>query len=132
MQSFVIAAMFKARADQYDRAVTWIQEDLEFVVNRAGEYEQNAYPYSSRCSAASAAGGLAAGLLSEIGGTPQIAGPRTLGGKAFTLTRTAVYATSTNPFKLLQLSYTVTPLGGGPAIATINTEVIPDAALKCP
>lgn len=135
LQAVVIAAIFKARADQYDQAITWIQEDSEFVTNQSSEYEKNAYPFSSRCNVAVAADGLAAGLLNDstgIGGTPKVDGPRIFGGKAFILTRTAVYATSSDPFKLLELTYTVAPQTGGAAIATLNTEVIADAAFKCP
>lgn len=131
MQAVLIATIFKARADQYDRAVTWIQEDLELVIHQAGEYEKYPSPYySSRCNVANAADGLAAGLLGYIGATPFP--PRTLGGSPFVLTRTADYATSADPFKLLKLSYRVAPESGGSAIATVSTEVIPAAALKCP
>lgn len=128
MQAVVIAAIFKARAEQYDEAVTWIQEDSELVIHQASEYD----PYPSKCSAATSANGLAAGLLDYIGGTPKTEGLRILGGTAFILTRTADYATSFDPFKLLKLTYTVTPQSGGSAIATVSTEVVPDAVFKCP
>lgn len=135
MQAVVIAAILKARAEQYDEAVTWIQEDLELVIRQASEYD----PAPSRCNAPTSAGGLAAGLLNDsedllggIGGTPETDGPRTLGGTPFIRTRTADYATSADPFKLLKLTYTVAPKSGGSAIATVSTEVIPAAALKCP
>lgn len=137
MQAVVIAAIFKARTEQYDQAITWIQEDSELVINQSSEYEKNAYPYSSKCNAAVAADGLAAGFASllndptGIGDTFKIDGPRTFGGKAFILTRTAVYATSYNPFKLLEITYIVAPQSGT-AIATISTEVIADAAFRCP
>ena len=35
----VIAAIFKARAEQYDRAVVWIQEDLKQAIFIAQGYE---------------------------------------------------------------------------------------------
>ncbi|WP_009631635.1 type IV pilus modification PilV family protein [Synechocystis sp. PCC 7509] len=135
MHLMVVAAIFKARADQYDRAIVWIQEDLEQAIAIAQQYEQNATPYSTKCSATVASNGLAAGLLNDptgIGGTPKNFGVRSFGSTSFTMTRTADYATSFDPFKLLRLNYSVTPANGGSAIATISTEVIANATFKCP
>jgi prepilin-type N-terminal cleavage/methylation domain-containing protein len=136
MQALVSAAFFRARAEQFDEAVNWIQEDLEAVINRAGQYEMSATPYSTRCvtSPTPAVNGVAAGFLNDttgLGGTSATLGPRSVGGKSFTLLRTATTATA-DPYRLLQLTYTVTPEQGGPAVATITTEVIPYAVLKCP
>lgn len=131
----IVASVFKARAEQYDRAVVWIQEDLEQAIAIAQEYEQNIYPYSPKCNATVASAGLAAGLLNDptgIGGTPKNFGTRTFAGNSFTMTRTADYANSFDPFKILKLNYTVTPVKGGAAIATISTEVIANATFKCP
>ncbi len=130
MQALVIAAIFSSKAEQYDRGFTWIQEDLELVRFRASQYEKDATP-SSKCSATTPAGGLAAGLLADIGGSPKVIGPRFIGGKELILTRTAVYATAADPNKLLKIDYAVTPKAGGTAIATLSTEVLPNAALKC-
>ena len=135
MHLMVVASIFKARAEQYDRAVVWIQEDLEQAIAIAQQYEQNATPYSLRCNATIASSGLAAGLLNDptgIGGTPKNFGTRVFGGTTFTMTRTADYANSFDPFKLLKLNYTVVPANGGMAIATISTEVIANAGFKCP
>jgi prepilin-type N-terminal cleavage/methylation domain-containing protein len=136
MQALVSAAFFRARAEQFDEAANWIQEDLEAVINRAGQYEMSAMPYSTRCviPPTSAVNGVAAGFLSDatgLGGTSTALGPKSFGGKSFTLLRTATTATA-DPYRLLQLTYTVTPEEGGPAVATITTEVIPYAVLKCP
>ncbi len=135
MNLMVIASIFKARAEQYNRAVVWIQEDLESAIAIAKEYEQSATPYSLKCNATVASSGLAAGLLNDptgIGGTPKNFGKKMIAGKSFTMTRTADYATSFDPFKLLKLTYTVAPSSGGAAIATISTEVIANAVFKCP
>lgn len=132
MQAFLIAIAFKARGDQRDEAINWIQEDLEFVKHQASEYEKNVYPYSAKCNTTVADNGFAAGLLNSIGISPINPGPRILGGKAFILSRNAVYDDFAYAYKLLQLTYTVTPEKGGSAIATLSTEVMPDAALKCP
>jgi hypothetical protein len=37
MQMMVYATFFRVRAEQYDEAVNWIQEDLESVINQAGQ-----------------------------------------------------------------------------------------------
>jgi len=131
MQAVVIAALFKARAKQYAEATTWIQENSEFVRYRASEYEKSASPYSSKCSATTATDGFAAGLLTDIGGTPYTSS-KTISGKGFTLTRTGDYTNSSDPYKIIKIDYTVAPSDGGSAIASLHTEVIPNAAFNCP
>lgn len=39
MQSMVIAAVFKARAQEFSEATTWIQEDLEYVKYKAANFQ---------------------------------------------------------------------------------------------
>jgi prepilin-type N-terminal cleavage/methylation domain-containing protein len=136
MQAAVSAAFFRSRAEQYDEAVNWVQEDLEAVVNRAGQYEMNVTP-STKCvfAPASAASGMAAGFLNDatlgLGGASASFGPKEFGGKSYMLNRTAATAAA-DPYRLVQLTYTVTPQDGGSAVATVTTEVIPYAVLKCP
>ena len=132
MQTLLISAMFRNKGSQYDQAVTWIQEDFEQVINLATQYEITAFPYSSLCNATDPADGIAAGFLNEINGASLADGSRTLGGEVFTLTRTGDYENSVNPYKLLQVAYTVIPQGGGEEIASLSTEVLPRAALRCP
>jgi type II secretory pathway pseudopilin PulG len=136
MQMFVSAAFFRSRGDQYNQAFNWIQEDYEGVFTKASRYENNVEPASTLCAANTPANGLAASFIADttlgLGGTAVTLGPKTLGGKSFMLTRTGDYATSSNPYKLLKLNYTVTPTDGSPAIANINTEVVIYAGFKCP
>ncbi|MGB8701401.1 MAG: prepilin-type N-terminal cleavage/methylation domain-containing protein [Thermosynechococcaceae cyanobacterium] len=136
MQIFVSAAFFRARADQFNQAYNWIQEDFETVLYKASQYEAAALPYSTKCSATNPANGLAAGFLTDttagLGGASSTVGTRSFGGKSFTLTRTGNYASSANPYKLLGLTYTVTPTDGGPAVADIRTEAVIYAGFKCP
>lgn len=136
MQAIVTAAAFRVVATQYDEAVSWIQEDLESVVNQAAQYEISTQPYSPRCLATLSSDGLAAGFLSDnvagLGGAFATIGPRALGGKYYTLTRTANYANSSDPFRLLNVTYQVTAQGESKPIATVNTEVIPHAVFNCP
>jgi prepilin-type N-terminal cleavage/methylation domain-containing protein len=137
MQTIMAAAFFRSRAEQFDEAVNWIQEDLESVIKRSGQYESETFPraYSSRCDAANAAGGLPAGFIDDVaglGGAVVTVGTKSFGGKSFELKRTADYATSPDPKLLLKVFYEVIPVGGGAAIATTTTEVLPYAVLKCP
>lgn len=135
MQLFVSAAFLRSKADQYNQAFNWIQADYEIVFGKASQYEADAQPASTLCSATAPANGLAASFLNDatlgLGGTTASIGPKTFGGKSFMLTRTGDYTTSDNPYKLLKLSYAVTPTDGGAAIATINTEVAIYAGFKC-
>jgi prepilin-type N-terminal cleavage/methylation domain-containing protein len=136
MQALVTAAAFRAKADQYDAAVSWIQEDLETVINQASLYEREAIPYPASCSATAASNGLAASFLNDstrgLGGPTATFGPKTLGGKSYILRRSADFATASDPFKLLKVTYAVAPQAGGSTVATVSTEVILKAVLSCP
>jgi prepilin-type N-terminal cleavage/methylation domain-containing protein len=146
LQMFVSAAFLRSKGDQYDQAYNWIQEDYERVFTKANQYQANAVPASALCAATTPAGGLAAGFLNDatlgLGGANATIGQKTFGGHSFTLSRTANYATSPDPYKSLAISYSVTPTNGnsssagnssgGTAIASINTEVVIYAGFKCP
>jgi prepilin-type N-terminal cleavage/methylation domain-containing protein len=138
MQAIVAAAFFRARAEQFDEGVNWIQEDLESVIKRAGQYETDIFPraYSSRCNPATNAEGLPAGFMNDtatgLGGAQVTVGTKSFGGKSFELRRSADYQSSSDPKLLLKISYQVVPEGGGKAIATTTTEVLPYAVLRCP
>lgn len=136
LQVLVSAAVFRLRADQFDSAVNWIQEDLETVIGKAGRYEMNAVPYSTKCTAINLADGLAAGFINDttqgLDGTSSTFGPKQIGDKSLVLTRTADYLSSADPLRLVQLTYTVTPQGSGDIVASMKTEVVPYAVLRCP
>jgi prepilin-type N-terminal cleavage/methylation domain-containing protein len=136
MQMMVSAAFFRSKADQYNQAFNWIQQDYETVFSKATEYENSVSPYSSLCLATTPASGLAASFLNNtttgLGGSSTSIGPITLSGKSFTMTRTADYASSDDPYRLVKLTYTITPTAGGPAVVNINTEVVLYAGFKCP
>lgn len=85
---------------------------------------------SRRCNATTADTGFGNYLNNNLpalskGGTYKIL------EKDYTLTRTTTIR-NVAPYDVLQLTYSVTPQGGGSPIATTNTEVIPDAAFQCP
>jgi prepilin-type N-terminal cleavage/methylation domain-containing protein len=137
MQAIVAAAFFRSRAEQFDEGANWIQEDLESVIQRAGQYETDIFPraYSSRCDAVNNAGGLPAGFINDaagLGGAEVTVGTKSFGGKSFELKRSANYEGSSDPKLLLKVAYEVVPEGGGKAIATTTTEVMPYAVLRCP
>jgi prepilin-type N-terminal cleavage/methylation domain-containing protein len=136
MQIMVSAAFFRSKAFQYNQAFNWIQKDYETVFSKATEYENSVSPYSTKCLAASSASGLAASFINDattgLGGSPVSVGPTTLSGKSFMMTRTADYASSDDPYRLVRLTYTVTPTDGGPSVANISTEVVLYAGFKCP
>lgn len=88
------------------------------------------------CNATTAATGFAFALRSNL---PAVATTtKAIGGRNYTLTRgssgggTTPAITATAPFNVLQISYKVVPEGEMNPIATLDTEVIPDAAIKCP
>jgi type II secretory pathway pseudopilin PulG len=139
MQMFVSAAFFRARADQYNQAMNWIQEDFETAFNKASQYEADATPHSTKCDAETPADGFAAGFLADatngLGGTTVTLGPRDFGGKSFVLKRTGNYASTVDPHKLLSLDYTVTVVGGTDKqdeVAKVKTEIALYSAFKCP
>jgi prepilin-type N-terminal cleavage/methylation domain-containing protein len=135
LQVLVSATVLRMRADQFDSAVNWIQDDLETVVNRAGRYEMEKNPNSDKCAAIDSANGLAAGFINDatrgLGGTSTTLGSKQVADKTLMLTRTASVSAE-DPLRLVQLVYTVMPQGGGAAVASMTTEVLPYAVLKCP
>lgn len=192
MQAVVFAAIFKARANQFAEATTWIQEDLDNVKNQAsqvpytatfltnnaaanqstivltsvnglrvgdalkvgtdstnnviqsidpstltitlsanlGTAETSGAAVIARCDADVSTGGFA-GYLNQNLPTLSNGGTKTITGKHYTLTRTR-NVRSVAPYEVLELSYSVVPQSGGSAVATVSTEVIPDAAFQCP
>jgi prepilin-type N-terminal cleavage/methylation domain-containing protein len=136
MQLFVAAAFFRARSTQYNYAYNWMQEDFEEVLNKANQYEMAVTPYSTHCNATNASDGLAASFLNDtvsgLGGSSVSLGTRNLGGLSYTMTRTGSYTSTRDPQKLIQVSYTVRPTGGGEVVAELDTEVLIYAGFKCP
>lgn len=84
----------------------------------------------SKCNATTANAGFAYDLQQKLPALSR-GGSSTLAGKPYTLSRNAVIS-STAPFEILRLTYSVTPQAGGTAAATMYTEVIPNAIYACP
>jgi prepilin-type N-terminal cleavage/methylation domain-containing protein len=136
LQMMVSAAFFRSKATQYNEAFNVIQQDYETVFNKATEYENSVSPYSQKCLATNPANGLAASFIGDtttgLGGSSTSMGPIALSGQSFTMTRTADYASSDDPYRLVRLIYAVTPTTGGPSVVNITTEVVLYAGFKCP
>lgn len=141
MQAVVIAAVMRVKAKEYSEASAWIQENLEDVRYQASQYQNTA-----RCSPASPGpnNGYADGLRDKISNIdPETTDNEVLPesntisttktgstGKTYTLQRVTT-PSNVSPYNTLQISYTVLPASGS-SIADLYTEVIPDAAFKCP
>jgi prepilin-type N-terminal cleavage/methylation domain-containing protein len=126
-------AWLASQSEQKNQAMHWIQADVENVKLQAREYEKNAFPFSAQCAQPAATGLAASFITNQLGGSaPVTQGPKPIGGQNLVLTRTATYASSPDPTKIVQLTYTVAPQGGGTTIATFDIEVVPYAAFKCP
>lgn len=104
---------------------------------------------TSKCNAASQNTGFAEYLrrpvhLPTMRSDPALApantnqGTKRIAGELYRLTRYGPDANSTTPnvsntaFEVMQVKYEVKPNGSNAAIATMYTEVIPNAAFKCP
>ncbi len=88
------------------------------------------------CNATSSASGFGFALRTNL---PAVAtSTKTIGGKSYTLVRggpggsLTPTISSSSPYHILQISYKILPQGETTPIAELETEVIPDAAIKCP
>ncbi len=142
LQGMVIASLFKARAQEYTEATTWVQEDLESLRFSASQYVD-----SARCTATGPNNGYADGFSDRLHNISQPNGtvsntatpdsdtttPTKIGrsGKTYTFRRIST-PRNTAPYAVLTLTYTVTPTSGGSSVASLYTEVIPDGAFQCP
>lgn len=91
---------------------------------------------TNMCSATTSATGFAQAIRTSLPGVSPAT--RTIGGQNFILTRQGFGGSSIPsirnlaPYQVLEVSYQVTPELGGNPVASLDTEVIADAALKCP
>lgn len=131
MQLMVSAIALKVTARQRSEIINWIQEDLEAVRYQAGIVPQD----NTKCNSPSPyTNGYAAALQTVIGGANPTLPTRTFYNRPFQMTRVSSYTTSSNPNKILNLDYEVTPVVTSPNFTPIKlrAEVMPDAAFKCP
>lgn len=149
LQAMVVASLFKAKARQYAEATTWIQQDLENIRYRAAILTRN----DTKCNPPSGdqvagyAYSLREDLRLNLALTESVASPdsnphtgtKAITGNTYILERDGPEAPTdikpnvrdVFPYNAMTLKYVVKPKGGGDAIATIYTEVIPDAAFQC-
>ena len=147
MQAMVIAAYFKVQAKYNTQGMTLIQQNLEQVKYAATD---STLYTAARCSAAAYSSGYAKALSDKIDADVNIklstadalsSDPIQIGEKSFKVTRSYDTTTSPVPYNVLRLTYkfqqwnvstsafVVSPVA---TVATVYTEVIPDAAFNCP
>ena len=132
LQMFISAAYLRARSQEYGDVYQWVQEDFETVRSQAVSYESAALPYSTACGLAPASN-LAANFISTVlGGSSVSLGTRSLAGQDVTLNRTATYATSAAPDRLVELQYSLVPVGEIQPSFEMMAEVVVYAAFRCP
>ncbi len=81
------------------------------------------------CNATSSTTGLAQALSTDL--APVVTSSNTMAGVSYILNRTLTVSNSV-PYQALIVAYAVAPSSGGSAIASLQTEVIPNAAFGCP
>lgn len=127
MQAMVIAAIMKVQAQKIAQATTWVQQDFENVKYKASLAQ---LPYSQ----ASCKEGYGTVLdVSLVAPDPQ---NQTIGAKNYRIERVTDPGTESLK-QLLKITYHVVPSSNDSgtdtdAIASISTEVFPDAAAQCP
>lgn len=148
MQAMVMAAYLKVQAKYNTQGMTLIQQNLEQVKYAATAPDPTLYT-AAKCSAADYSSGYAKVLSDKIDADVSIklstadalsSAPIQIGEKSFKVTR-SYDTTSPVPYNVLRLTYkfqqwnvstsafVVSPVA---TVATIYTEVIPDAAFNCP
>jgi prepilin-type N-terminal cleavage/methylation domain-containing protein len=131
VQLLLAATAFRVIATEKAEVTTWIEADLETVKFRASQYSD-----PSKCNATASNAGYAQGFRDANPTSYGLDAPtdltltKTINARNFILTRTANSRTI-SPYDVLEIRYRVTSTLG-PTIATIYTEVIPNAALNCP
>lgn len=151
MQAVVIAAVMRVKAKQYAEATTWIQQDLEDVKFQASQYNKDSSGnvvdkdvHFKRCSPTNSEDGYADGLGDKLSNRSETYGDTdTSLSDTYEITKSSSTGSQYNfkrtltpsdipPYNVLQVKYEVIPANGNPSIAALYTEVIPDAAFKCP
>jgi prepilin-type N-terminal cleavage/methylation domain-containing protein len=129
IQLLLAATIHRIIAREKAEATTWIEADLELVKFRASQYSDNTICNATAIDAGYAQGFRDADLsVNGLGGATTTL-TKTLNGKNFQVIRSANPRSAT-PYHLLELRYQVNS-PTGIRIASLYTEVIPDAALRC-
>lgn len=119
LNAMVVSAIFQVKAERQAQAGYWIQEDLEQVRALAANFTS-----TTNCTTNTVATDFNTNGLSGLTNNPT----RTFLGRTYTLTRTR-----TPSANVLQISYSVgTTTTPTETLATLYTEILPQAALNCP
>lgn len=126
MQAMVFATYSRVKAQQSSEGLLLIQQDLEEVKFKAATLPAN----PAKCNPSDADNGYAKYLQDNL---TAITNPKSVKVFQYNLTRIPSFesAFSATPYNVLKLNYTVTPVGASSSVATLYTEVIPDAAFQC-
>ena len=137
MQAIVIAAMFKVKAQEKERANELIREDVEIVKEFAAA-DDTSVPLD-KCFATAYDDGHANYLWGRLPIKPADKDVTVNTGKKLALERIhfseATATTSDAPYKTLKIKYEVRGNTGGSVgepVAEDYIEVIPNVALECP
>jgi prepilin-type N-terminal cleavage/methylation domain-containing protein len=158
MQAFVTATAFKVKAQELSDADEWIQADLEIIRKNAESLHASGSSFTpdrNACRAVpsggttvSSANGYGAVLANNIlssaplSPNPTPANPinpvantgtrnSEIGNRPYTLVRT-LNPSNVKPYNALAVTYSVTDQSDNSVVATLYTELIPDASLTCP
>ena len=123
-QAIALSVVFRVKAQRQAEALNWIQEDLEEVKFRS------LLSLTATCDSTAEADGFAQALITDLNDNAAVASPRALLNRSYSMTRT-LEVFDLAPYNLMTISYSVTDPDGGQELATLYTEVIPDAALQC-
>jgi prepilin-type N-terminal cleavage/methylation domain-containing protein len=131
LQLLLAATISRVVSREKAEVTTWIEADLESVKFRASQYLD-----VSKCNASTSSAGYALGFRDATLAANGLDAPtpatltKTINANSFVMIRTA-NPRNTPPYDVLEISYKVNSTLGL-KIATIYTEVIPNAALRCP
>ncbi len=130
LQLLLAITVNRVIAKEKSEATRWIEVDLESVKFQASQYLDN-----SKCNASAIDVGYAQGFrdadptINGLGGATTTL-TKTINASNFRLTRTS-NPRNALPYNVLEIRYRVASMTGL-TIATLYTEVIPNAALRCP
>lgn len=129
LQLIVFSAVFRVKAQEYSEANSLISRNLETIRNIAANDIDKS---DGDCNPSSESDGYAGALQDEINNqdlAQEFSVEGSESGKDYSIEREQ-FILNRQPYDVLQLSYTATE--DGEEVATLYTEVIPDATFECP
>jgi len=144
MQALVIAAVFKIKAQETAEGTLWIQEDLENIRYQAFQLNGGSSAPSTAAECTPTTGNEEEGYADTLRDAVILTTPGDALTESDSFTKTSKFYDSktytvsreftlsgNEPYNVLQIEYDVTD-SDGETVASLYTEVIPDAAFQCP